>query len=54
MDVPFELTDIEVQQGFKGYTGKPSTFCHQTGIVGHSVFCQQGIQSVSIVIEILV
>ena len=34
MDVPLALTDIEVQQGFKGYTRKSSTFCHQTGVVG--------------------
>ena len=40
MDVPLALTDIEVQQGFKGYTGKSSTFCHQTGVVGLSALCQ--------------
>ena len=36
MDVPLALTDIEVQQGFKGYKRKSSTFCHQTGVVGLS------------------
>ena len=41
MDVPLALTDIEVQQGFKGYTGKSSMFCPQTGVVGLSALCQK-------------
>lgn len=40
MDIPLALTDIEVQQGFKGYTGKSSTFCQQTDVGGLSASCQ--------------
>ena len=40
MDVPLALTDIEVQQGSKGYKEKSSTFCQQTGVVGLSALCQ--------------
>lgn len=43
MDVPLALNDIGVQQGFKGYTRKSSTFCHQTGVVGLSAIYKPSI-----------
>lgn len=38
MDVLFALKNIEIRNGFKGYTRNPSTFCHQTDAVGLSAF----------------
>ena len=38
MDVLFALKNIEIRNGFKGYTRNSSTFCHQTDAVGLSAF----------------
>ena len=38
MDVPIELYNIEIQNGFKGYKRKSSTFSPKTDVVGFSAY----------------
>ena len=39
MDVPLAHDYIGIQNRFKGYRRKSSTFSHQADVVGLSVFC---------------